>query len=74
MLENMFLQAEGIAVGLVVVVVVIGILVGIGVTKLKCKFVRDDYTRNAGAAATKYGFPTFAAWLAAQSWWVRKIC
>ena len=32
-----------------------------------------EYRTNPARAARLYGFPTYAAWYAAQPWWVRAI-
>ncbi len=32
-----------------------------------------EYKTNAARAARAYGFPSYAAWYAAQPWWVRAI-
>jgi len=68
-------MVEPVTVSVVVivgVVVVIGVFVGIAATRVYCRIVRNAYTAGTGPA--QYGAPTFAAWLAAQNWWVRWVC
>jgi hypothetical protein len=62
------------AVIIVVIAAVVLIVLGYAATKAYCTYVKNKYTSNPAAAAAVYGFPTFAAWLAAQNGWVRWVC
>ena len=41
--------------------------------RFACGRVRKDYDRDPGSAAELYKHPTYEAWLAAQSWIIRRF-
>ncbi|MBF8268073.1 MAG: hypothetical protein HW388_1581 [Dehalococcoidia bacterium] len=54
-----------------IVIVVVGYFAARAAVRAHCGRVERAYQSDPEAAATLYGYPAYAAWLAAQSWIVR---
>jgi hypothetical protein len=56
------------------VVIIIGVIGGISVLRSHCGRVRRAYESDPAGATLLYGAASYAAWHAAQPWWVRIVC
>lgn len=52
-------------------VIALILLIGAAMFYVYTALMKVEYKTNAAAAAAKYGFPTYAAWYAAQPWYAR---
>lgn len=52
-------------------VIALILLIGAAMFYAHTALMKLEYKTNAAAAAAKYGFPTYAAWYAAQPWYAR---
>jgi len=71
-----FMAALAIPAGVVLMlkagaVIALLLLIGAAMFYAHTALMKLEYKTNAAAAAAKYGFPTYAAWYAAQPWYVR---
>jgi hypothetical protein len=71
-----FMAPLAIPAGVVVMlkagaVIALILLIGAAMFYFYTYLMKLEYKTNAAAAAAKYGFPTYAAWYAAQPWYAR---
>ena len=63
-----------IVIGVIVIVIIGGYFAVRAAVRAVCHRAEAAYNADPTAAAELYGHPNYAAWLAAQSWYVRWFC